>query len=671
MRLLHYRYVYVLMAALLFASCIRDAVSEVSESSPVRRQLGLDGVIVVRASALGDEEIPQEVLTVREMRVLLFNSGGNIVSNTLLGPEHIMCDVIPENNITILSVSESAPKITTSLGEHSVYVVLNESAAGITTALQDVSTVDEMEQIRRGRVAYTDLIAVTPGEEPPFVMCVHDRVNIGSANTSLNLTGLTERGNPTYGFPMRRSMAKVILESVTGGVTPDGYVLGTGGVKWDGNVAVDQFPEDHHNNDLIATSQIHILGVELVNVPAYISWAQDGSELTDLPEYTDVFRADPIPIATSDYHLTNRYFDRIWPGHMHASGKVKFTRTDAMYSMWKVQKNSGSNAYAVYDPADVEANPDLYYNWGITGGSIPVPNDVDLEITYSDAMKTATNFSHYVIDSLGFVHIYDTSGREYDAPNNSMYTLNKGNFTAFFQQNYGNMSGNFVPGRPVAGEMDVRPEIDPAVWQLNFNPVAYYIPENITSDPERFTRIRVTASLAVPTAELNEDEVNQAINSQGNSGTLVGEEGKLDMSDDNIINYLYAKGTMLPHPTKEGYYALVYAGLARMFEGTVTVEGADGRYENIVGTQARVVTIDVPLNNDEVDGMVADVNTDHNVYRGHEYRVRLYITRKAAAWPDPTVNDAPRRSVTYYPLPRMQTRSASSGDLYLAVEVSK
>lgn len=666
MRVLKYKNIIVLFIACLFVSCIKDA--DFTECPSYRQQLSLDGTITVKADNTGGENHP-EVLTVREMRIIVFNSDG-CISNTLLGPEHILSSVTDEN-ITILEVNENAPKITTSLGEHTIYVVINESAAGIKEALQNVTTVASMELIRTGEVEYTNLIQAVQGEEPPFAMCVKDQVNITQAFTSLNLTGIVERGEPTYGYPMRRSMAKVVLESVTGGVTPDGSILGSNGITWNGNAAVDQIPDDIQNTDLIATSQVHILGVELINVPTHMNWAQNGKELSSQPKYTGTYRQEPIPIAASDYHLANRYFDRVWPGHMHANGKVKFTRTDAMYSMWKIQENSGSKAYAVYNPADVEANPDEYYNWGITGGSIPVPSTgIDNTITYNDAMKTATNFSHYEIDSQGKVHLYNTSGIEYNAPNNSLYTLNKGNFTDFFQKNYGNTSGNFVPGRPVAGEMDVHPEIDPAVWQLKFNPVVYYIPENIPSDPSRFTKIRITASLAVPTAELNEKEVNDAINSQGGTGTLVGEEGKLDMSDQNIINYLYAKGQMLPHPTKEGYYALVYAGLARMYEGTITVEGAAGRYEKIVGTQAMTVTIDVPLNNDVVDGMKADTNTDHNVYRGHEYRVRLYITRKASeAWPNPSIAESSKSSVTYYPLPQMQTRSASSGELYLAVEV--
>ena len=89
---------------------------------------------------------------------------------------------------------------------------------------------------------------------------------------------------------------------------------------------------------------------------------------------------------------------------------------------------------------------------------------------------------------------------------------------------------------------------------------------------------------------------------------------------------------MLPHPTKEGYYALAYAGLKRMYKGTVTVSNAEGRYEKMSGFDAQVVTFEIPLNNDEIEGGT-DVNQNHNIYRGHEYRVKLYVTRSNENWP--------------------------------------
>lgn len=643
----------VVMITLLFLSCVKSEDSFQNATVRLRLEGGI-GVTIPDAAA--DTRAGDITPTVETLRVLTFNSSGALMGNVLLqGSElGIAADA---SNYWIITIP-SGKFVEASYGDNHVYVVLNESVAGITGELEaETLTQTDMETIRGGKVAYNELIPVTEEGEPPFIMCVYDVVNVSQSQTTLNLTGLVDYGSPTYGFPMRRTMAKVILESIVGGVKPNGNIVGTE-IQWNEDAINDQLGADDKNNEaLIATSAIHIQNVELVNIPTQYSWKQEENDENTYTNYDGDYLQDPVTIASSDFHLSNKYFDRDWPGNIAGEGDVKFTRIDAMYSFFKIQSSSGKNAYAVFNPEDIAANPDQYYYWGITGASIPVPTTgISYTIPYSDAMKTTTNFSHYTIDDNGIVHLYNTSGQEFDAPNNSLYTLNKGNFISFFQENYSNMSGNFTPGRPVAGELTSRADINPAVWKLKFNPVSYYIPENITNSSP--TKIRITASIAYPTVVLSDELVNNAINKEGNTGSLVGEEGKLDMSDDNIINYLYAKGNMLPHPTKVGYYALAYAGLSRMYEGTVHVTGGQGTYEGMVGSagvSARVVTIEIPLNNEKAD--------DHNIYRGHEYRVKLYVTKSSDAWQSANSN----RSITYHQLPTM-TRSGAE-DLCIAAEV--
>ena len=70
----------------------------------------------------------------------------------------------------------------------------------------------------------------------------------------------------------------------------------------------------------------------------------------------------------------------------------------------------------------------------------------------------------------------------------------------WFKANFGNSTGNFEPGTPVAGTPSVTAQINPAVWVLDFNQNSYYIPENIPQDGESYTKLRITASIAIPTA---------------------------------------------------------------------------------------------------------------------------------------------------------------------------
>ena len=57
---------------------------------------------------------------------------------------------------------------------------------------------------------------------------------------------------------------------------------------------------------------------------------------------------------------------------------------------------------------------------------------------------------------------------------------------------------------------------------------------------------------------------------------------------------MFAKGEMVPHPTKEGLYALRYAGLQRKYEGSVSVEEGEGQYDAIAGMMAQKVYFEIP-----------------------------------------------------------------------------
>ena len=641
------------MMALLFLSCVNT--EDPTQGATVR--LKLTGGIAVNQPADDATRAvsDSESLTVNSMRVLIFNNGA-LVSNKLFTSGYYTIDGTGNN--WIVSMNDNAAYVEARYGKNDVYVVLNEAAGGpeFVETLTNMQTKTAMEALRTGKVAYTNLIAVDNANEPGFLMCVYDEVNIDSTKTTLDMTGLAES---SYGFPMRRTMAKVVLESVVGGVYTNNIIVGTS-TAWNGNASTDQIPDDTSNTDLIATSAVHILGLDLVNVPTHYSWQQDGDTSTNFPASPTTYR-DPIPVAQYTGQNSSEYFARTWPGSITVSGTVKFTRIDQLADIWKVEDKSGTSSYVTIPLSDV--NNLEYYNWAIT------PNTGHGEtqtIEASDADKSSYNYSHYTMDSQGIVTLYDTSGKEMKTPSNTKYSLNLGNFTTFFANTYSNNSTeNYIPGTPVAGKPEVTPTIDPAVWELNFDDQSYYIPENIPGEEGKYTKLRITASIAIPTAKLSEEEINNALNGAG-AGSLVQDEAKLNLESHNIQKYLFAKGTMIRYPLATGpeddtyyRYAMRYAGLSRKFEGTVSVKsGSEGQYDAITGTTAQKVTIEVPLNNDENA-------TDHNIYRGHEYRVKLYVTKKKANW---TPGAEANRSVTYHELPAMTTRGGES-DLCIAAEV--
>lgn len=635
---------YILMAVLYGAfttSCAPedDLVSALYDKSYVT----LSRVVI----PLDNNDNTKEHITVESVRVLIFDGiSGNIISNTLVsGENNISGSYDASHNAYIISLNNTA--IAAYAGSHDVYVVLNENAFGANLGLGSVTTKTGMDNIKNQPVPYNTIMAVPAGNEPPFLMCTYDRVNIPSGSTATNpfvidMTGL-DAGD--YAFSMRRSMAKIVLESVIGGVKPDGTIVGTT-TKWNGKVSEDQISGDTDNQDLIATSAVHILGVELINVPNQFYWNHDGSDPTTQSPYNVTYHTDAIPIATSDFNLTEKYFDREWPGDITASGVVPFTRVDALYSIWKTDDNKGSKPYVIISEADALNDPATYYNWLITDHPVyPAITDNKAQtISYAEYNKTAYNYDKYTIDEEGIIHLWNTSGVEMDLPNNSSYLLNSGNFTTWFKENFGNSTGNFEPGTPVAGTPSVTAKINPAVWVLDFNQNSYYIPENIPQDEESYTKLRITASIAIPTAILDEKKVNDAINKQDTGGTLIQDEGTLDMSDTNIQKYMFAKGTMTPYTAdtqgaRYGYHALKYSGLNRVYTGEVQVDEGKGQYDAITGMTAKKVVIEVPLTNDTYENKNGDVNnwkedtdTDHNIYRGHEYRVKLYVTKSNDEW---------------------------------------
>lgn len=589
----------------------------------------------------------KEYVDVETARILVFDANGNCVTNQLLG---VQGEYDKSNNAYILNFDDA--KVNARYGINYVYVVLNEATGALAPSLTaNGLNKSQMDAIRSGKIPYTELIPVeknTDGtdKELPFVMCIYDQVKVTERVQSLNLTGFDDRGTSVYGYGMRRTMAKVVLESVVGGVTPEGIVVGTT-EKWNEDAKTDQIPNDTDNNELIATSAVHILGLELVNVPTHYTIQQNGTD--SYPAYDGTYRDEPIAIAK--YNVTEGeeskgYFDREWPGDITASGIVPFTRIDALYSIWKTDDNKGSKPYVIISEAEALKDPNKYYNWVITDHpDYPVISDNKAEtISYAEYNKTAYNYGKYTIDEKGIIHLWNTSGVEMDVPNNSSYLLNSGNFVEWFKANFGNSTGNFEPGTPVAGTPSVTAQINPAVWVLDFNQNSYYIPENIPQDGESYTKLRITASIAIPTAILDEDKVNEAINKQDTGGTLIQDEGTLDMGDTNIQKYMFAKGTMAPYTadpqnTRYGYHSLKYSGLNRVYTGEVKVEEGKGRYDAITGMTAKKVVIELPLNNDTYENKNGDINNwkedtsvDYNIYRGHEYRVKLYVTKSNKEW---------------------------------------
>ena len=548
-----------------------------------------------------------ETLTVDAVRVLVFDANGNKVSNTTFDDANVSYSK-DENNNTIISFDNV--KFETRMGSNIIYVVLNENAFGanLTTALNAVTNVDQMEAIRTKGIAFSEVIAVPEGNELPFLMCAYDTVNVTSGSESapsaIDMTGLT---SDSYAFNMRRSMAKVVIESIEGGV------------DMNGNPITDQ-------TLLTETSAIHILDVELINVPNTFYWNDDEIEGTSNQFEAKTYNGDylyprgngfDLGVSSDGSNTDQGYYERVWNGEITVSGTLSFTRTDALGDVWKLSSGGqGSKAYTM-TPS---------YTWN-----------------------------------------------EADAKNPANHELNAGNFAYFFKGTLDNPS-NFTPGPLVPGKWTPsNVQITPAPWTLNLNSQAYYIPENITeNNSSNQTAIRIKASIATPIAELTEEEVNAILKELADKnfdGGFVGDSDGdgildyMDLDDDKHIwlNVLFDTAEAVKNPNGTNW-GILYSGIKYYFNGTTTVEGKQGYYAKIhdgVGGATRFLDIVLPLYNGNTG--------DANVYRGHEYKVKLRINKSPdeenSAWTSAEAN----RSVTYHELPAMTTRGGES-DLCIGAE---
>ena len=107
-------------------------------------------------------------------------------------------------------------------------------------------------------------------------------------------------------------------------------------------------------------------------------------------------------------------------------------------------------------------------------------------------------------------------------------------------------------------------------------------------------------------------------------------------------------------------WGICYDGINAIWSGKYEdIKDQQGYYFVDVTSTVTNYYIDIPLYNNN------NVN-DHNIYRGHEYRVKLYvINNNPANW---TPVAEANRSVTYHELPAMTTRGGES-DLCIAAEV--
>lgn len=578
-----------------------DLVSALHEKSYVT----LSRVVI----PLDNNDNTKEHITVESVRVLIFDGiSGNIISNTLVsGENNISGSYDASHNAYIISLNNTA--IAAYAGNHDVYVVLNENAFGANLGLGSVTTKKGMNDIKNQPVPYNTIMAVPAGNEPPFLMCTYDKVNIPSGSTATNpfvidMTGL-DAGD--YAFSMRRSMAKIVLESVWGGVKPDGNntILGTG-ISFDptattdqtGNGDIVQIDKDGNmtggNTDLAATSEVFVTKVELWNVPNSYSWAQDKDQTVYTGNYLD-----PLDIS-SGFALDGNYFERNWLGDITTSGTVNFTRTDSMPAIYKYAMNG--KAYGineVYPYNTIEKNPDDF-----------------------------------------------TSSGPYD--------LNSGNFITWIQDVYGDKN-NYQEGEVVPNNLNLQSKLNPAVWTLKGN-CAYYIPENIGN---KNTTLRVYFSIGSIMANISDEELDKIVQDAIKKSDVTiegGESGTVNFNESKnaVMEVIRGMGGYVENKSELGdgllpngnpvaieddqKYGIYYTGVKTIWSNKEPIDVTEREGEFYVDTTNNFY-IDVLLNNDDEKGFddaEDDENVgskDHNIYRGYEYRVKLYVTRSNEKWP--------------------------------------
>lgn len=553
-------------------------------------------------------------VNVQTARVLVFDESGALVTN--VGPISNLVQDANNDNILNINATNGTDKILAKVGKNSVYVVLNEadniSNYNLTERLEGITAKSDLLDLLKEPINYNNLIPVGD-TEPPFLMCVYDdNVNVTNQTEILDLTGLKE-----YGFPMRRSMAKIVLESIIGGVKPDGKIVGTEEI-YNPEAIGDQTGNSDEctiNNGglmvgddnaiaLALTNEILIQKVELLNVPTKYYLNQDATEYNSLNGYLSA-------IITEGMTNNLGYINRDWKGSITTDGTVDFTRTDALPALWKHAKNSSSygfeERYPFSEPWDTE-------NWSTNGP----------------------------------------------------YYLNSGEFVQYIQEAYGE-NGNleFEEGPIVPHNLQLTSILNPGVWTINTN-IGYYIPENIQPEENsKYTSLRVYYTIGSIMANVTEDEIEDAIHSalDNNKVPIVGEDGKTLVINKNDnwqaegVTYIRNRGHFIQNPTKlrdgknskdelvgesnDIEWGIKYDGIETIWTGTgVVISDRPGYY--FADQTYQTYSIDIPLNNDEYKNGKGDENnwqydtdTDNNIYRGREYHVKLYVT-KQGAWNNQT-----------------------------------
>lgn len=606
MRQRHIILIAVLMT--LLPSCILEM--EVTPAQPDTVELMLCGDIVVPESALGDDAVPTKadavptidslrVPTIDSLRVLVFDASGSLVSNTVFnsgwtGPKWSDTDTA---YISSISGSEQGRnQILASVGTNYVYLVVNERVGGdnLVSQLQAVQSKTVMDNIRTTKVEYTDLIPVNDADEPPFLMCVYDTVTVsGGQVTQLDITGLST-SNPIYGFPMRRTMAKIILGNIYGGVSiNDRTILGTD-LKYDENSSSDQTGDNDKVNlnksgevyegqsgnvTLAKTSNIFVTKMELINVPSSYSWAQESNYSANAFLSNQVlngaynFSQDPnVPQDT--------YFDKNWKGSIVASGGIDFSRIDSFPVFYKQEANKGGNSYDI-------------------GESYPFSSEPDP--TSDDAEFNSGNFIPWVSALYSGDHIIE---------------------------------GIVVPKFE---SMRLTSVLDPAAWHISSigGKNAYYVPENIQSVNDRATMLRIYLSIGKVMVNVDEEEIQKIINESlaDEKIPIIKEDGTEITITGKDVSYVIQQAKAIRNPTTEGdglgsqgqsitqdlAWGICYDGINAIWHGQYNeITNQEGYYYVDTVTQVLNTYVDVPLYNSK--------DNTNNIYRGTEYRVNLYFT---------------------------------------------
>ena len=600
----------VLFLIATLTSCVLD--EEITTNLPLKKvSLTISGKMAISRTPIesGDNS---ESLTINSVRVIIFH-GESVVFNDKVNAEYEW-----KNDAYILSIQKQS--IETFVGENTIYVVLNEEVdAGVSTSLQDENiTLTTKQNLCNGKITYDpsnySIISEPTTDEPAFLMCTYDNINI-TGTAIYDITGL--ENNAIYGFPMRRSMAKIVLDEIIGGVHPNGIIVGTD-KYYDSAATEDQtgsndyctinsngviIESSNSNISLAKTNEIMIKKVELINVPAKYTWADNESEMYD----DSNGYVDAINITRG---MTNKlgYIDRNWKGSITTDGTVDFTRTDALPALWKYEGNSSSYGFEE--------------RYGFDNPYIKNP-------------ESALDYS-----------------------SNGDYYLNSGGFVQYIKDAYGeNGSLEFEEGPIVPKNLQLSSTLNPGIWTITPN-VSFYIPENIQPDKGKYTSLRIYYTIASIMADITDEELKEAINSalENNKVPIVGEDGKTLIINRNDnwqaegVTYIRERGHFVENPTRLGdglnsknenvgnaydkKWGIKYDGIETIWSGTGVIINdrpgyyyADNTYEELY--------IDIPLTNDEhqnvngnEDSWDYDSNSDNNIYRGCEYRVKLYVTRQ-------------------------------------------